>query len=442
MAASSVVTVHSAAKPRGQILALAHYINSKSAGLDVADRLRQLPGDRRHNWTYNWILCFSDNARDLVRVNALMHIPDGYLSPSTCAALYASAAPFWYVALRKTRKVLLTRLVPLISVFAAFSFVVMMFNIPIPGGTTAHALGVAIASIVLGPWASMLALSTALFIQAVFFGDGGITTLGANCFNMAIVGSLIAYLAYRAIAGRAAITSSRRVVAAALSGYLAINGAALCAAVELGIQPHFFRSATGAPLYAPYPLSIALPAIMIGHLTFAGLAELVVSGGVVAYLQRANPSLLRFTAPGVPLPQEEAQQRARQSGWQAARPLWTAVGLLLVLTPLGLLAAGKAWGEWTVHDFSSPAARQEIAKVSQNVALPVQVPSGFERWSTIWTAPFPNYSPSFVRKPAFGYLLSAMFGIGIIILLSILIGWLAAKARRGPAGARAHTEET
>ena len=358
-----------------------------------------------------------------------MHIPDGYLSPSTCAALYGGAAPFWYVALRKTRKLLFTRLVPLISVFAAFSFVIMMFNIPIPGGTTAHPLGVGIASIVLGPWVSMIALSAALFIQAVFFGDGGITTLGANCFNMAIVGSLVAYLAYRAMAGRSAITSSRRVVAASLSGYFAINAAALCAAVELGLQPHFFKSAAGAPLYAPYSLGISIPAIMIGHMTFAGLAELVVSGGVVAYLQKANPSLLSFTGPGLPLGPAEGAVAASGSGWKAARPLWTAVALLLILTPLGLLAAGKAWGEWSVHDFSGAAARQEIARASRNVGPPSQAPSGLRRFSTVWTAPFPDYSPSFVRKPAFGYFLSAMFGTGIIILLSIFVSWLAAKAR-------------
>ena len=370
-----------------------------------------------------------------------MHIPDGYLSPVTCAALYGGAAPFWYVALRKTRKLLFTRLVPLISVFAAFSFVIMMFNIPIPGGTTAHPLGVGIASIVLGPWASILALSTALFIQAFFFGDGGVTALGANCFNMAIVGSLVAWLVYRAIAGRSPITSCRRVVAAALGGYLAINSAALCAAIELGLQPHFFKTAAGAPLYAPYPLSIAVPAIMIGHLTFGGLAELVITGGVVAYLQRANPALLRFTAPGIPLLQEKAQQAAL-SGWRAARPLWTAVGLLMVLAPLGLLAAGKAWGEWSVHDFVNPAARRQMAAASGNVAPPATAPHGLERLSTIWTAPFPDYSPTFVHSAAFGYVLSAMFGIGIIILLSLLIAWIAHKVRPGPHAAPAHTEET
>ena len=129
-----------------------------------------------------------------------MHIPDGYLSPSTCATLYAGAFAGWYAALKRLKRLLLSRVVPLISVFAAFAFVVMMFNLPLPGGTTGHAIGVTIAAIVLGPSGAILAISIALTIQALFFGDGGITTLGANCFNMAIVGSLVAYGSYRLIA--------------------------------------------------------------------------------------------------------------------------------------------------------------------------------------------------------------------------------------------------
>src|SRR5918911_4841013 len=140
-----------------------------------------------------------------------MHIPDGYLSPSTCATLYAASAPFWYIALQRIKRLLNTRLVPLLSVFAAFSFVIMMFNLPLPGGTTGHAVGMGIAAIVLGPWGSILSISVALLIQALFFGDGGVTAFGANCFNMAIIGSLITYVVYRAIAGRSPITSSRRV---------------------------------------------------------------------------------------------------------------------------------------------------------------------------------------------------------------------------------------
>src|SRR5712671_5033497 len=181
-----------------------------------------------------------------------MHIPDGYLSPATCATLYTSSAPFWWVSLRRMRSRLNTHMVPLLSVFAAFSFIIMMFNLPLPGGTTGHAVGVGIAAIVLGPWASVLAISIALMIQAIFFGDGGITAIGANCFNMAVIGSLVAHATYRLISGNAPVDSQRRVWAAALAGYLAINFSALAAAIELGMQPLFYRDASGAPLYAPY----------------------------------------------------------------------------------------------------------------------------------------------------------------------------------------------
>src|SRR5271167_4627231 len=225
-----------------------------------------------------------------------MHIPDGYLSPSTCATLYAGAGLGWWGALQRIRRTMTGRMVPLISVFAAFSFVLMMFNLPLPGGTTGHAVGVTIAVIVLGPSGAILAISIALAIQTLFFGDGGITTLGANCFNMAIVGSLVAYGSYRLIAAGSSIASKRRIVAAAVAGYLAVNAAAFVAAIEFGIQPLLFHNAVGMPLYAPYPFSVALPAMMVGHLTFAGLAEAVISAGLVAYLQVADPILLRGTS--------------------------------------------------------------------------------------------------------------------------------------------------
>src|SRR5271165_5052787 len=225
-----------------------------------------------------------------------MHIPDGYLSPTTCAAFYGGSAPFWYVALHRVKKALHTRLVPLLSLFSAFCFLIMMFNLPLPGGTTGHAVGIGLAAVVLGPWAAMLAVSIAIVIQALFFGDGGITAIGANCFNMAIAGALVAYAVYRLIGGRSPLNSARRVVAAGMAGYVAINVSALLAAVEFGIQPLLYKDASGAPLYCPYPLSIAIPAMMLGHLTVAGLAELAVSAGVVAFLQGTDPSLLKMTA--------------------------------------------------------------------------------------------------------------------------------------------------
>ena len=373
-----------------------------------------------------------------------MHIPDGYLSPSTCATLAAAAAPFWYIALQRVKSAVHARLVPLISLFAAFSFVVMMFNLPLPGGTTGHAVGMGVAAIVLGPWAAILAISIALFIQAVFFGDGGITAIGANCFNMAIVGSLVAYAAYRLVAWRAGIASVRRVVAAGLAGYAAINVAALCAAVEFGLQPLLFRDASGAPLYAPYPLRIAIPAMMIGHLTLAGLAELVISSGMVAYLQRSDPGLLRQTAPDAPQSAEPAPPPRHSPRLPATRKLWLALAALLVLTPLGILAVGGAWGEWTAQDFSNPQTRREIAAASRNQAPPTAAPRGLQRLSTLWTAPLSRYAPSFIRGEAFGYVVSAAVGVGLIAIAAMSLNWLLGgrQARGGGRRRKGFVEKT
>ena len=312
-----------------------------------------------------------------------MHIPDGYLSPETCAVFYAASSPFWYVALKRVKRLMSTEFLPLISVFAAFSFVIMMFNLPLPGGTTGHAIGVGIATIVLGPWASILAISTALAIQCLLFGDGGITALGANCFNMAIVGSLVTWGVYRVLTRSASLGSRRRVIAAGIAGYMAINVSALFAAIEFGVQPLLFHDAAGVPLYCPYPLSVSIPAMMLGHLTFAGLAELVVTAGVVAYLQKSNAALLVRTAPAAfPL-----------------RRLWQGLAILLIATPRGIIAAGSAWGEWKPQDFKMGA------------------PRGLTRLSSLWNAPLPGYAPSFIGNASLGYILSAIAGVALIVIL-------------------------
>jgi cobalt/nickel transport system permease protein len=342
-----------------------------------------------------------------------MHIPDGYLSPSTCASLYCASAPFWYVALKRAKNALHARSVPLIALFAAFSFVVMMFNLPLPGGTTGHAVGVGMAAIVLGPWTSILAISMALFIQAVFFGDGGITALGANCFNMAIVGSLVAWWTYQILSFRSGIASVRRVIAAGLAGYAAINVAAFCAAVEFGIQPVLFHDASGAPLYAPYPLSISIPAMMIGHLTIAGLAEFIITAGLISFLQRADLGLMEIAG------------TLRQPVPNAARAnklLWTALALAVVFTPLGILAVGSAWGEW------SPS---ELTKASRTLS---SVPGGLERMFGIWSAPLAGYQSPLVRNLSVGYLLSALVGVVLVVIL--VVGGARLLSRMGPLRSR------
>jgi len=223
------------------------------------------------------------------------------------------------------------------------------------------------------------------------------------------------------------------VVAAALAGYAAINVAALLAAIELGVQPWLFTDATGAPLYAPYPLRIAVPAMMIGHLTFAGLAESIVTAGVLAWLQQGDPSLLKLTAPRAIESGDEdeiARNKAARADWRATRPLWIGLTALALLTPLGLLATGVAWGEWGPHDFTDPEMRRQITAASGNQAPPPNLPHGLERLSSIWTAPIPDYAPQFLHSAVFGYVMSAMFGVGAILMTFLVAGWLARLRRR------------
>ena len=222
-----------------------------------------------------------------------MHIPDGYLGPATCGFFYAVMLPIWTVASKIVKKTLKARQVPILAIGAAFSFVIMMFNVPIPGGTTGHAIGGTLVAILLGPWAACIAVTVALVVQALLFGDGGITALGANCFNMAFVLPFVGYYTYRLISAGSQIGSNRRVIAAGIGAYIGINVAALCAGIEFGLQPLFHHTANGQALYCPYGLNVAVPAMLGGHLLVFGWVEVLVTALVVKYLQKQSPELLQ-----------------------------------------------------------------------------------------------------------------------------------------------------
>jgi len=217
-----------------------------------------------------------------------MHIPDGYLSSQTAGVLYALMAPVWYFAAKMVKKTLDARRVPYLALGAAFSFVIMMFNVPIPGGSTGHAVGGTLVAILLGPWAAVIAITVSLVIQALMFGDGGITAIGANSFNMAFVLPFTGYLFYRIIAGNSQPTSGRRVVGAFVGAYIGINAAALFTGIEFGIQPLIHHTADGQALYCPYGLKTAVTVMLAEHLLIFGWVEAVVTALVIAYLQKVD----------------------------------------------------------------------------------------------------------------------------------------------------------
>lgn len=335
-----------------------------------------------------------------------MHIPDGYLSPVTCAALYAADLPVWAVAARRVNRVVKTRDVPLLAVGAAFCFLTMMFNVPVPGGTTAHAVGAVLVAVLLGPSAAIVAVSAALAVQALFFGDGGVLALGANVFNMAVVMTLVGYGVYRVAARGSALTSGRRALAAGLGGYVGLNAAALCAAVEFGLQPVLFHAADGTPLYAPFHLAQALPPMMLAHLTAAGGVEFAMSLGIVAYLQRANVPLLRLNHSGLVEPGPEPGAH-RHRGWRRAL---LGLGVMGVLTPLGLLASGGAFGE-------AKPGQLDLARYHLQA-----VPAGLRQYAGTWNhALLDGYGFAGGSHPVVGYLVSAAVGAGVLAVIVVAV---------------------
>ena len=327
-----------------------------------------------------------------------MHIPDGYLSPITSIIMFVLVFPFWARGVKKLREKLNAKTAPLVALFAAFSFVIMMFNVPLPGGTTGHAVGGALAAVILGPDIACIAISVALVIQAVFFGDGGILAIGANCFNMAVVLPFVSYAIYQLLSKGQPISSKRRIWGAAIGAWAGLTIASFAAAVEFGIQPALWHTADGTPLYAPYPLSVSIPAMVIPHVLIASVVEGLVTALVVAYLQRANHPVLQINQMS-----QIAFEQSRLSTW---RGLWIGLAVLVVATPLGLLAPGTAWGEWGAEGLA-------------NLGLSF-IPAGLARLSSLWSAPMPDYDMAALGNANLAYILSAVVGI----LVTVIVIWL------------------
>lgn len=338
-----------------------------------------------------------------------MHIPDGYLSPLTSLILFIAVLPFWYRGVQKMRQTMNSKSVPLMALLAAFAFVIMMFNVPLPGGTTGHAVGGALAAIILGPEIATMVVSIALIIQALFFGDGGILAIGANCFNMAVVLPYVSYAIYQWIGGKEPLISRKRVIGAAVGGWVGLTLSALVTAIEFGIQPIFFKAADGTPLYAPYDLSISIPAMVVPHLLVASVIEGVVTALVVVYLQRSNQQVLEIS--------KSPQALGDATGFARLRWLWVGLAVLAIATPLGLLAPGTAWGEWGTNQFAG-------------LGLSF-IPQGMAQLENLWGAPMAGYELPALGNTNLGYVLSAVLGIGLVGLVAWLLTALFSRTSSG-----------
>ena len=349
-----------------------------------------------------------------------MHIPDGYLSPVVSMGLAAVSLPVWGIATRRVRDVLDNRTIPLLAIFAALSFTIQMFNIPVPGGTTAHAVAATLAAVVIGPWAAVISISTAIIIQALFFGDGGILAIFANGFNMGILMPLTGYACFRLLAGRSAILSPRRAWAAGIAGYIAISLAAVSTGILLGIEPIFFTE-NGRALYSPYGLGETIPAMLISHLPAASVVEGLVTGLGIAFLQKRYPEYLgTFGSPFA--------AGAVEEGAAPGRPLWqifggVGAGLVVILGIVGLVTGGgnpaHAFGlSWASVDWPAVATMLLVVAIIGVVLVPVaylvlpgrmkKIGAGFTLLAVL--APLGLIAPGFAYGEGTAEQLQAAFG--------------------------------
>jgi cobalt/nickel transport system permease protein len=212
-----------------------------------------------------------------------MHIPDGFLSTLVAVVLWIVTVVVVGIALKRVSRDLGERQVPLMGVLAAAIFAGQMLNFTVAGGTSGHLMGAAIATILLGPWAAIIVLTTVVGVQALIFQDGGLLALGANIFNMGIVGVLVAHFVYRSALK---LTGGRRwgVFAGGFAAaWLSIVIASLAVALQLALS-------------GTSPANLSVPAMGGIHMLI-GLGEGLITVGALAFLYAARRDLLKIDAP-------------------------------------------------------------------------------------------------------------------------------------------------
>jgi cobalt/nickel transport system permease protein len=209
----------------------------------------------------------------------LLHAPDGFLSTPVATLFWVATVAILGISLRKAGDQLDEKAVPLMGVMAAFIFAAQMFNFQIPGGTSGHLLGGVLAAVLLGPYAGTIVMACVIAVQAVVFQDGGLVVLGANIFNMGIIGTFGGYYLYRTLAASLGGEDKMRLPAAAVAAYVSVVVAATAVAFELWISD---TTSLGTALVA-----------MVGWHLVIGAGEALITVGALSFIAASRADLLR-----------------------------------------------------------------------------------------------------------------------------------------------------
>ena len=213
----------------------------------------------------------------------ILHIPDGFIPLWQCAIYYVIAIIFLFFAFRWSRNNLNEKNIPLMAVLAAGIFAIMSMNIPVPFGSSGHMVGAAMVAIIfMSPWAGVICIALVLMVQALFFGDGGITTYGANVINMGVIGSFVGFYMWQALKHPrlGGLLNLGKYWSVGVAAWIAIFLAACMAAVEMALAGTF-------------PIQLGL-LYMGGYHAMIGIFEAIITVIVVFTLQRVRPDLLAW----------------------------------------------------------------------------------------------------------------------------------------------------
>jgi len=303
-----------------------------------------------------------------------LHIPDGFLAPGISLLGWVIAVIIIGLAIRHTSAELGERQVPLMGVLAAFIFAAQAINFPIPGGTSGHVLGAALAAILLGPWAGTVIMTAVIATQGLLFQDGGLLVMGCNILNMGALAVFSAYAGYLLVSR----LTSRRIYAAFVAAWLSVGVAAAATALQLSLSGTF-------------PLALSLPALT-GVYALVGVGEGLITVAALALLESARPELLR------PL---ETPGRASASLLLALMAGAVSLGLLAPLAsaqPDGLEAVAESAG---------------FSHLAQNPALQI----------------LPDYTVPFISHQSYSVAVAVIVGTVAVFGLILALGRFTGPAR-------------